>query len=131
MQRIAFTVTEVAAARGCSTSAIWRRIRDRELAHIVVGGRTLVLAVDLGGLDDLDEMHDALASTWHGTPRLRLTDVARALGVHVSSLKAEAREGDLPAERAELSGWWSIHRDDLVSWILRRRVASKLEPVTA
>ncbi len=47
IERLAYTVAEVAQATGVSKATIWRRVKEGELRTFKWGGRTLIRADEL------------------------------------------------------------------------------------
>ncbi|MCB9868203.1 MAG: helix-turn-helix domain-containing protein [Phycisphaerales bacterium] len=123
--RIAWSVAEAAVLLGCCKSWIRRLALDGVIAHVRIGSRMLILDGDLVPSPDWSVSH-VMQNAWPGRERVRMSEIAAALGVCQRTIKRLANRGEIPGCRIDARNW-SIPRAELLRWLLQRRRAPRAE----
>ncbi len=124
--RVGWSVAEVATFRGVDELAVRKLIALGLIAFVRLSpGRIVVLEGDVGAAQTIDDGRATLRSAWRGRRRVRVRELATALGVSLGTLCSLARSGELPAKLER--GRWTCDRDELVRWLLARRVPPRWE----
>jgi hypothetical protein len=125
LERIAFDAATVASLLGCTERRVRAKLLRRDLAHVAVGARLIVLNGDVFETDPENDGRATLRRAWRGRRSVPVVEVAEALGISVRSLVRLAEAGKFPLQVAR--GRWLADRDRLVCWLLARRRPGRAE----
>lgn len=122
--RLAFSSAQVAGLLGVSDRRVRTMLHARELAHVTIGSRLVVLDGDVFHDPETDGRAN-LRMAWRGRRAVPVAEVAEGVGVSVRALARLAKGGQFPLR--QVRGRWVADRDRLVRWLLARRRPSRAE----